>query len=243
MALPDDFGLPALWAVRSIVPMSATLDSLVEPLLHSPRLPEIAEALQVRLRDEAARRVRFYADMSDAEKVEFIDGEVVSHPSSTNSELQVRQLVQQLLSIAVDRRDMGAVRGGFCLCVFRRNDYQPDVVFFGRDKAATFTPNTMKFPVPDLAVEVLSMSTESRDRGVKLDDYAAQGVAEYWIVDPDLEVVEQYLARDGQFELKLKSNSGDLTSPTLGGLTLPIKSFFDPQENFAAIQSLVKGRQ
>jgi len=243
MALPDDFGLPALWAVRSIVPMSATLDSLVEPLLHSPRLPEIAEALQVRLRDEAARRVRFYADMSDAEKVEFIDGEVVSHPSSTNSELQVRQLVQQLLSIAVDRRDMGAVRGGLCLCVFRRNDYQPDVVFFGRDKAATFTPNTMKFPVPDLAVEVLSMSTESRDRGVKLDDYAAQGVAEYWIVDPDLEVVEQYLARDGQFELKLKSNSGDLTSPTLGGLTLPIKSFFDPQENLAAIQSLVKGRQ
>ena len=87
------------------------------------------------------------------------------------------------------------------------------------------------------------MSTESRDRGVKLDDYAAQGVAEYWIVDPDLEVVEQYLARDGQFELKLKSNSGDLTSPTLGGLTLPIKSFFDPQENLAAIQSLVKGRQ
>ena len=217
--------------------MSLTLEALIEPLLHSPRLPEIAEALQVRLRDEAARRVRFYADMTDAEKVEFIEGEVVMHSPARNMHLIAQMNIQQLLTVYVVMNDIGVVRGEKCLCVFPRNDYEPDVVFFGREKAATFTPNTMKFPVPDLAVEVLSVSTESRDRGVKFDDYAAQGVAEYWIVDPDLEVVEQYLARDGQFELKLKSNSGDLTSPTLGGLTLPIKSFFDPLENLAALQS------
>jgi Uma2 family endonuclease len=75
---------------------------------------------------------------------------------------------------------------------------------------------------------------------VKFEDYAAQGVAEYWIVDPDAEVVEQYLARDGRYELKLKSGSGELTSPTLGGMTLPIKAFFNQSENLAAIQSLVK---
>ncbi len=234
--------MPTPEVIRSIVPMSLTLEALIEPLLHSPRLPEIAEALQVRLRDEAARRVRFYADMSDAEKVEFIEGEVVMHSPARNMHLFASQHISRLLSVYVDMTGIGVVHVEKCLCVFPRNDYEPDVVFFGREKAATFTPNTMKFPVPDLAVEVLSVSTESRDRGVKFDDYAAQGVAEYWIVDPDLEVVEQYLARDGQFELKLKSNSGDLTSPTLGGLTLPIKSFFDPHENLATLQSLVKRR-
>lgn len=221
--------------------MSLTLNALIEPLLHSPRLPEIAEALQVRLRDETARRRRFYADMSDAEKVEFIDGEVVMHSPARNRHLIAQLHIARLLSICVDTAKLGVVRGENCLCVFPRNDYEPDVVFFGQTKAATFQPNTMKFPVPDLAVEVLSMSTESRDRGVKFDDYASQGVAEYWIVDPDAGVVEQYLARDGQFELKLKSDSGELTSPTLGGLTLPIKAFFDPHENLAALQTIVKG--
>lgn len=222
--------------------MSPTIDALIEPLLHSPRLPEIAEALQVRVRDEAARRVRFYADMTDAEKVEFIDGEVVMHSPARNTHLFARRHITRLLSTYVDMTGIGVVHDEKCLCVFSRNDYEPDVVFFGREKAVAFTANTMKFPAPDLAVEVLSVSTESRDRGVKFEDYAAHGVAEYWIVDPDQEVVEQYLARDGRFELKLKSNSGDLTSPTLGGLVLRIKAFFDPQENLMALQFLVKGR-
>ena len=222
--------------------MSPTLNALIEPLLHSPRLPEIAEALQVRLRDEAASRSRFYTEMTDAEKVEFIDGQVLLHSPARNMHLIVQQHIQQLLLNHALIHNLGAVRGEKCLCVFPRNDYEPDVVFFGQAKAATFTPHTMKFPVPDLAVEVLSESTEHRDRGVKFDDYAAHGVAEYWIVDPEAEVVEQYLNRDGRFEMNLKSGSGELTSPTLGGLTLPLKAFFDPQENLAALQAIVQSR-
>ena len=169
-------------------------------------------------------------------------GEIVLHSPARNMHLIVQQNIQQLLLNHALIQNLGAVRGEKCLCVFPRNDYEPDVVFFGQAKAATFTPHTMKFPVPDLAVEVLSESTEHRDRGVKFDDYAAHGVAEYWIVDPEAEVVEQYLNRDGRFEMNLKSGSGELTSPTLGGLTLPLKAFFDPHENLAALQALVKIR-
>ncbi len=222
--------------------MSPTLDALIEPLIHSPRLPEIAEALQIRLRDETARRRRFYSEMTDAEKVEFIDGKVVMHSPARNMHLIVQQNIHQLLLNHALIHNLGTVRGEKCLCVFPRNDYEPDVVFFGQAKAASFTPHTMKFPVPDLAVEVLSDSTEHRDRGVKFDDYAAHGVAEYWIVDPEAGVVEQYLVCEGRFELKLKSDSGELTSPTLGGLTLPLKACFDPLENLAALQTIVKSR-
>jgi hypothetical protein len=35
-------------------------------------------------------------------------------------------------------------------------------------------PDTLRFPVPDLIVEVLSPSTEARDRGVKFDDPIAE---------------------------------------------------------------------
>ena len=103
--------MPTPEVIRSIVPMSLTLEALIEPLLHSPRLPEIAEALQVRLRDEAARRVRFYADMTDAEKVEFIEGEVVMHSPARNMHLIAQMNIQQLLTVYVVQQRAGAVRG------------------------------------------------------------------------------------------------------------------------------------
>ena len=41
-----------------------------------------------------------------------------------------------------------------------------------------------------LDVEILSPSTAHRDRGVKLDLYARRGVREYWIADPEEDVVD-----------------------------------------------------
>ena len=104
-------------------------------------------------------------------------------------------------------------------------------------RAARFTADTRKYPVPDLAVEILSESTQARDRGVKLDDYEAHGVAEYWIIDPDAEVVEPSLRRGERFYLALKSGSGEIASPTVAGFRLPIRALFDPAENLAALRS------
>ncbi len=102
-------------------------------------------------------------------------------------------------------------------------------------------PETLKFPVPDLAVEILSESTAERDRGVKFEDFAAHGVAEYWIVDPVVEVVEQYFARNGAFQLALKSGSGEIASPTIAGLRLPIRAFFDAEKHSAALLAILSG--
>ncbi len=52
---------------------------------------------------------------------------------------------------------------------------------------------------PDLVAEILSPSTACRDRGLKLDLYQKWGVNEYWIVDPERRVVQQYLLVDGVF--------------------------------------------
>ena len=59
-----------------------------------------------------------------------------------------------------------------------RNDFEPDIVFYGAEKAAALRPDQTTFPPPDLIVEVLSESTEARDRGIKMEDYAAHGVRE-----------------------------------------------------------------
>ncbi len=216
-----------------------TLEATLEPLLHSPRLPEIVDALQAHIRAESAARQRFYQEMTDAEKVEFIEGVTILHSPAREVHLVVRDHIHFLLSAYVRLHNLGAVRGEKCLCVFPRNDYEPDVVFFGSEKAAQFRPSTMKFPVPDLAVEILSDSTAQRDRGVKFEDYEAHGVQEYWLVEAEQQWVEQYLLRDGRFELTLKSGTGEIASPTIRGLRLPLGAFFGEAENVAALKTLM----
>ena len=219
--------------------MSTTLESAIQPLLHSPLLPEIVETLQSRVREEAERRRKFYEDLRDDQKAEFVDGQVVLHSPARDKHIAVRQNLERLLGTYVSLQGVGKVRTEKCLCVFPRNDYEPDVVFFGAEKAAGLADDTMKFPIPDFVAEVLSESTEDRDRGLKFEDYEAHGVAEYWIIDPGAEVVEQYLRRGDRFYLALKSGSGEIASPTVAGFRIPIRALFDPADNLAALRGLM----
>ncbi len=216
----------------------STID--LTPLLKSPRLPEFVAALNDRLQTETAARERFYDEMTDGEKVEFIDGEVIRHSPARNQHLTAKMNLARLLSIFVDTHDLGKVRDEKCLCVFPRNDYEPDIVFFCPEKSSIFQPKTMKFPVPDFVVEVLSDSTECRDRGVKFEDYGAHGVREYWIVDAESEIVEQYVIENSAFRLLLKSGSGEIVSRTVAGFQIPIRAIFDPTENLMTLKKLLK---
>ena len=209
------------------------------PLLKSPCLPDIVATLNERLQTEALARTKFREEMSDDQKVEFIEGEIVIHSPSRSRHIVAKYNVLTLLGTHVRMNSLGEVLDEKCLCVFPRNDYEPDVVFFGPEKAAIIEPETMLFPVPDLVIEVLSKSTAARDRGVKFDDYEAHGVGEYWIVDAHAETVEQYVIENGQFQLLLKSGSGHIASRVVSGFRIPIRAIFDARENLAVLKQLL----
>jgi len=219
--------------------MTATLEALLEPIRSSPFLPEIADALRLEVEAEKQLRARFYQEMTPSEKVEFIGGEVIMHSPARNAHLDATSNISQLLLAFARMNDLGEIKVEKCLCVFPRNDYEPGLVFFGKQKAASFDGATMKFPIPDLVVEVLSESTEVRDRGVKFEDYEAHGVAEYWIVDAERGTVEQYLLRDGKYELELKTSSGEIRSSVIAGFVAPVRAFFDTTENLAAMRRMM----
>lgn len=218
----------------------SSIEQLIQPLLHSPQLPQAIIALQAKLVAERSRREQFYQHMTPDQKIEFIEGQVVMHSPARNRHLIVTGYVFRLLSTFVDVHQLGQVKNEKCLCVFPRNDYEPDVVFFGLEKSFQFQNDTIKFPVPDLVVEVLSQSTETRDRGVKFEDFAANGVEEYWIVDADAGLLEQYLLDSGNYQLAIKSGSGQLKSRVIQGLVFPIEAIFDEQANLQAIRALLQ---
>ena len=88
-------------------------------------------------------------------------------------------------------------------------------------------------------MEVLSESTEANDRGIKFEDYAAHGVAEYWIVDPVVETIEQYLLQEGVYRLAVKVKTGSIASTVVAGFEIPVRAVFDGAEQLAALQTIL----
>jgi len=206
--------------------MNFSVTPEVELLRQSPLLPDILEDFERHLQQEKPRRAKFYAEMTPEQKTEFIAGDVIVHSPARNAHLTATRNLFFALWSHIRGRSMGQAYVERCLCTFPRNDYEPDVVFFGPEKAATFSGEMMRFPVPDFVAEVLSESTEANDRGVKFVDYGAHGVAEYWIIDADQRVLEQYAAKDGRFELVAKMNNGRVESIAIPGFTLDVTTLF-----------------
>jgi Uma2 family endonuclease len=136
--------------------------------------------------------------------------------------------------------DRGFVGYEKILISLSRNDYEPDICYFNKELAKDFHPKKMQFPAPDFVVEVLSESTEERDRGIKFEDYAFHGIAEYWIVDPEKQLVEQYIFEDKKYSLKMKSGTVLLESIVLENFKVPVQAVFNKEENLKTLSEIIK---
>ena len=90
-----------------------------------------------------------------------------------------------------------------------------------RAQGQVFKPDLQIFcdqedDLPQLVIEILSPSSKYRDMVLKLAKYEAIGIAEYWIIDPDLQTVtvhdfvHQYTASYGADETIVSPNLPDV---------------------------------
>jgi Uma2 family endonuclease len=220
--------------------MSSIPQPILEQLKRSPRLRLVVDELQETLRREQEARRRFYDDLTEDSRAEFINGEVVVQSPAKMEHLDVVMRIASPLKAFLQVHGLGKVTTEKALIVLTRNDYEPDVCFWGKTKSAGFARDQLKFPAPDFVVEVLSPSTEATDRGLKMDDYAAHGVAEYWIVDCDAQTVEQYVLRGDRYELAMKSREGVLRSIAIEGFAMPVGAVVDEDENLAFLRKVIQ---
>ncbi|MEM7532800.1 MAG: Uma2 family endonuclease [Chloroflexota bacterium] len=215
-------------------------EPIFQTLLKSPKLFFYQSEINDVLSAERKQREAFYDWMDEDTRAEFINREIVMHSPAKDRHTATSLNLSTLLKLYVTKHQRGIVRAETTLVSLTRNDYLPDICFFGQSKASTITSEQMNYPAPDLVIEILSPSTEKTDRGLKLQDYAVHGVSEYWLVDPSQHFVEQYVLQGETSQLHAKIHGGSyLQSHIVEGFRIDVHALFDDEANLSAVQSIL----
>ena len=202
-------------------------DSLINEILSEPDAQLILNYAQSSLKNEASKRKNFYKIIEEDDKAEFINGDIIfQSPARLIHNVVVKNILKSLDNHVLEN-NLGFVGSEKLLVTLTRNDYEPDIVFFKKDKSKYFKQDQIQFPAPDFVVEVLSKSTQHIDRGVKFKDYASHNIEEYWIIDADNKSVEQYLLSEGQYSLKKRWKSGIVKSDVVKGFEIKLNNIFN----------------
>jgi hypothetical protein len=158
--------------------------------------------------------------LDDGDRVELLDGEIVDmSPIGGRHSRCVGRLIKLLAPLVGDAE----LRIQDVLCLTPDYHPQPDAVVY-RPQAEDVDDDSQP-PVEDalLAVEVADSSL-LYDRTVKMEQYAAAGIPEYWIIDlrRDIVVVSRAPVA-GQYMHGAEHGRGDSwTSPALGGARIAV---------------------
>ena len=101
----------------------------------------------------------------------------------------------------------------------------PDAYFISADRISDegLPEGWLEIP-PDLCVEVLSPHDRWAAGLVKVSEFLAMGVREFWIVDPEEAVVHIYVADAPHRNVR---SGTSLSSPVLPGFSIDPKAFFE----------------
>jgi Uma2 family endonuclease len=198
------------------------LEAIKQSVLFGKIVAELQEAWQ----QEQAKRHAFWKAVDETQKAEFINGEGLYDSPVYGRHWMVSSNILTLLLPFVKENKLGKVGIEKVMIRCTRNDYEPDICFWEKEKSDTFTPKQSAFPPPDFIIEITSDSTVDRDRGIKFDDYALHGVQEYWIIDPEKESVEQYILNNGQYLLAIKIKKGVIVSEVITGFSIEMEDIF-----------------
>ena len=136
----------------------------------------------------------------DGHRYELYEGELVMTPSPRTRHQVVVGNLHVLIAEHVRRHGLGEVFvSPIDVILSRISVLQPDLVYVEAARLGIVTERAIE-GAPTLVVEVLSPSTNRRDRGAKQALYARYDVVHYWIADAAAQTVEGLRLRDGAYE-------------------------------------------
>lgn len=166
----------------------------------------------------------------DGQRHELIDGEHYVTPSPNTVHQTIVGNLHFVLRGYLEAHPLGHVFLAPFDVVFSNFDVvEPDLLYITEARRRNILTTTNVRGAPDLVIEIGSPGTRRRDETIKRRLYERDGVSEYWVVDPDLEVVRIYRRENEGYgrPRELSRETGDVVeSPLFPDLSLPLDVIF-----------------
>ena len=142
--------------------------------------------------------------MGDINRYELASGKIVMTPPAAWEHAEVEARVIRILGDFVTKQNLGKMFGSSAGYELPSGDtLEPDASFISRERWSKGPqPRRGQFLkiVPTLTVEIISPATARRDRIEKKRIYEANGVDEYWLVDPHRREITVFHLAGGKYD-------------------------------------------
>lgn len=161
---------------------------------------------------------------------DYVNGEAIEVNRPTGRHQQVLLRLGNALWEHTAEQDLGEVYPDIDVRLPNGNEYGPDLVFLRKEHAERYDEATGDlYGAPDLAVEILSASTATYDRGEKLQDFHRAEVEWVWFVDPERTTFEELRWTASGYEVTRTTVPGELFRPAVfPGLEIDLAGLLKP---------------
>jgi len=151
----------------------------------------------------------------DNRRYEIFEGELIMSPAPNRAHQKAHANLFRIFSQHVHKHSLGEVYSApFDVYFDEETVVEPDILFISKQRLHIVDESKVN-GAPDLVVEIISPSSDTRDRGFKFKLYAEKGVKEYWLPNPDEATFEIYVLGKNGFELAGKFTGEQKTKSSL----------------------------
>jgi Uma2 family endonuclease len=129
-----------------------------------------------------------------------------------------------ILSAHVEANHLGLVAVELDTELGERDVRRPDLIFVTSEQLREVDPDEAATAEDaELVVEVLSPQSRQTDRVDKFEQYAASGIPNYWVIDPEEKTFEAYVLRGKSYRIHARGkNSQIVKSRPFSDLKIPL---------------------
>ena len=184
--------------------------------------PEPAWAVATLFPGQGSWSERDYLELPTNRLVEFSAGFIEVLPGPTRSHQKIVAFLHESLKAFVLARKLGEVYFAALPVHLWPGKYrEPDVIFVRGDNARALEGDYLEGA--DLVMEVVSPDDPERDWVKKREEYARAGIAEYWVVDPQLGRITVFRLEAGAYVVHGDfARGGEAESALLPGFRVPV---------------------
>jgi Uma2 family endonuclease len=176
----------------------------------------------------------FLATLDEDTYAEWVDGQVVPMSPVSERHDEIAGFIYAILRGFLRRKEIGgrALHDTFQMKLGPGMPSRlPDVAYVSPEHRVRLEGTFLNGPA-DLAVEVVSPESRTRDRIEKFRDYQEAGVRDFWLIDPVLRTAEGYrLSPEGRYEQVEPGTPPRLTCEVLPEFWIDVAWLWLPEPN------------